>query len=165
MHKHFMKLTFFLTILAGPVLHAAEHPSEYLINEYAKLMVHAAGKENPKGAITLIEKIPANTRGSVFDVTDYWGRTALHYAAEHGYEDLAKLLIEKGANVNAVDAKGDTPLHLAALRGKSDVAKLLLDHGADVTIKSKDGHTALSLAERTHRKSNIADQIRAKMAS
>jgi ankyrin repeat protein len=42
------------------------------------------------------------------------GLLPLHRAARHGNTALAKLLITKGANVNARDATGWTPLHHAA---------------------------------------------------
>ena len=38
----------------------------------------------------------------LYDVTQY-GSTALMWASENGYTELANLLIDHGANVNAVD--------------------------------------------------------------
>lgn len=71
------------------------------------------------------------------------GYTPLHYAAA-GYsggagkqEEVAKLLIESGANVNARADSGTTPLILAADWGNVAMVQLLLKHGADVNAKSK----------------------------
>ena len=41
-------------------------------------------------------------------------QTALHYAAWHGHVDVAKVLIQNGADVNAVDKNKSTALHWAA---------------------------------------------------
>jgi TolB-like protein len=60
----------------------------------------------------------------------YSGLTALHQAAANSQVGTAKLLIERGANVNAKAALG-TPLHYAALTGQAEMVKLLLDSGAD----------------------------------
>ncbi len=48
---------------------------------------------------------------------DCAGRTPLHLSAEHGHEDVARILVVKGASVHVTDAKGQTPLHLASRRG------------------------------------------------
>ena len=57
---------------------------------------------------------------------------ALHACIALGNSvDVAQLLIEAGANVNATAAGGYTPLHLAASNGNRDVVVLLLKSGAD----------------------------------
>ncbi|GLT42382.1 hypothetical protein SLA2020_163840 [Shorea laevis] len=57
-------------------------------------------------------------------------RTPVHYAARFGPEELLKLLIMKGADVNAVSDIG-TPLVDAAYWGKKDFVRTLLDNNAD----------------------------------
>ena len=61
--------------------------------------------------------------------------------------DLARTLIEHGADVNAKAANDLTPLHTAAARGNLESAKLLLDHGAHPNPTSTDGKTPISYAE------------------
>jgi ankyrin repeat protein len=58
--------------------------------------------------------------GAGIDVRDANGRTALHYAAAAGYTDVAKLLVDRGADVNAKDVDGVTPAEaaLGKLRGR-----------------------------------------------
>jgi ankyrin repeat protein len=58
-------------------------------------------------------------------------RTPLHAAAWKDFLDVARLLIEKGAEVDARDEDGGTPLHTAAEEGSLDVARLLIEHGAN----------------------------------
>lgn len=71
--------------------------------------------------------------------------TALHYASKH--VDISKILIEKGAKINAGDRYGVTPLQYAARDGNIDVVKMLVSSGADVNIKDTYwGHCALHRA-------------------
>jgi ankyrin repeat protein len=73
--------------------------------------------------------------------------TPLASAIFNGAPEIAKLLIEKGANVNLKDSMtGDTPLTDAAMQGYTEVVKLLLEKGADVHVKNVAGYTALMLA-------------------
>ena len=55
--------------------------------------------------------------------------TPLHYAAR-GHKNVAELLLDNGADVNAKDKHGNTPLHKATLRGNKDIVELLRKHGA-----------------------------------
>jgi len=60
--------------------------------------------------------------------------------------EIARLLIEHGADVNARAANDFTPLHESAASGKIDFAQLLLEHGADVNAQASDGKTPLDYA-------------------
>ena len=59
---------------------------------------------------------------------------------------MAKLLLEKGADVRAARHDGDTALMSAAQGGHEAVAQLLLQHGADVAAAKDNGFTALMCA-------------------
>jgi len=61
--------------------------------------------------------------------------TALHVAAENGYEPVVQLLMEKGADVEAKDEDGEVALHQAADNGHEAVVKLLIEKRADVETK------------------------------
>ena len=71
--------------------------------------------------------------------------TALHIAAWYGHADVVKVLIQNGADVNAVDDDKQTALHKAAEFNRIDVVKVLLENGAHVNIMSTYGETALSM--------------------
>src|SRR5579862_2540643 len=60
--------------------------------------------------------------------------TPLHLAAFTGNVDVARLLIEKGADLNARDFMKETPLHVAAQYGQMDVARLLIEKAAALGI-------------------------------
>ena len=69
--------------------------------------------------------------------------TALMFACEKGHVEAARLLLEKGAAVDAQDENGVTPLMTACEEGHVEVARLLLEKGADRTLADKEGRTAL----------------------
>lgn len=64
-------------------------------------------------------------------------------------EAAVKLLIEAGADVNAVNEGSFTALHGAAFRGLNEVIQLLVDHGANINAQDFQGRTAYRIAEGT----------------
>ncbi len=72
------------------------------------------------------------------------GGTLLHLAAEYCNAEAAKLLLDRGADVNAAAACGQTPTFHAASQFDDKglaVLELLLDRGADLSIRAKlPGH-------------------------
>lgn len=61
--------------------------------------------------------------------------------------DAVRVLLEAGANPNAVNPKGDTALHIAAYDGRLEPLRALLEGGADATLRNAAGLTALELVE------------------
>ena len=59
-----------------------------------------------------------------------FGTTPLSWAAHNGHTEVAKLLIENGAEVDVRRNDGQTPLSLVVYKGHAEVAKLLRQHGA-----------------------------------
>lgn len=76
------------------------------------------------------------------------GWTPLHLAAFFGHPELAKALLNRGANVDSrsTNAMKNTPLHAAIAGRKSDVVRVLIDRGADVNARQTGGWTALQSA-------------------
>lgn len=71
----------------------------------------------------------------------------LHWAAINNRFGVARLLIEKGCNVNALGGVlVSTPLHWAARHGHAHMIALLVTNGADVNIRDVEGFTALHVA-------------------
>jgi len=56
------------------------------------------------------------------------GWTALHEACNHGWYDVARQLLNAGADVNVRGLENDTPLHDAAINGHAKVCITLLLH-------------------------------------
>ena len=60
-----------------------------------------------------------------------YGATALSFVSDKGHIEVARLLIERGADVNVRDTfYGEVPLGWAADKGHVEIVKLLLDKGA-----------------------------------
>jgi quinoprotein dehydrogenase-associated probable ABC transporter substrate-binding protein len=62
--------------------------------------------------------------------------------------EIAKMLIGKGADVNAKSTKGVTPLMVAAAHDNPPLIGVLVQAGADMSVKTPEGQTALAIAER-----------------
>ncbi len=96
---------------------AAHEPQlvKELLAQGGKLLAEFSGNNNREGARLLLElgvAVDAPYEGDLyFDIAP--GSTALHVAAWKAWHPAVKLLIERGAAVNAVDGKGRTPLELA----------------------------------------------------
>lgn len=61
--------------------------------------------------------------------------------------EIAKLLIAKGADVNARSKAGVTPLMVAAAHDNAVIAGVLIQSGADIGAKTAAGQTALDIAK------------------
>ena len=100
---------------------------------------------------TVLEALLA--AGASVSATNDMGEPLLHAAAGKGSEPLVRVLLARGADVNARavhkghQIDGRTALMYAAAGNNLALVKLLLEHGADPFIKDASGFTALSYAE------------------
>lgn len=91
-----------------------------------------------------IAKIKAGKRD--LNKRDYDGWTPLMNAIIVGKDNIARLMVEKGADVN-LGSESWTPLMVAIIgRGNTSIAEFLLDKGADIEFKTENGRTALECA-------------------
>ena len=102
------------------------------------IMVAAIG-----GRLAIVKKLYA--RGAEIN---HPGWTPLIYAATGGHADVARYLIDAGANVDAASPNGTTALMMAVREGHAAVVDLLLERGADVGHRNENGATALAWAKR-----------------
>jgi len=81
------------------------------------------------------------------------GSPALHCAAalERDAPERLSLLLQGGADVNAVNEARITPLMLAAQRGHTESVQVLLAEQPDLEIRSADGQTAIEVAAAARR--------------
>ena len=124
-----------------------------LVRDGGQVLAEFAGNDNTRGVALLLDLgIPVNARFVAGD--GYWGvakdSTALHVAAWRACHDTAKLLIERGADVNARDAKGNTPIMMAIKacvdsywtewRSPDTVAALLAAGASTEGVPAKSGY-------------------------
>ncbi|MBL7995396.1 ankyrin repeat domain-containing protein [bacterium] len=72
--------------------------------------------------------------------------TPLMIAARDGHSKLVRLLLSRGADVNALATNGQTALMYAARYAPAEVVESLIKKGANVNAKDEDGKTALTFA-------------------
>jgi ankyrin repeat protein len=127
---------------------------------HTALLAAIEGNEN-----TVIRKlVEAGADVNKAEAQPFASSTPLMAAAQNGNLAAVKLLLAKGAKVNAVSPQqtlkvnsrpavfgGFTPLLMAATYGPPDIVKALLDAGADVNAAEARGMTALMLALTTDR--------------
>lgn len=80
---------------------------------------------------------------SCSSVADIWGATPLHWAATFANIEAIQILLDAGANVNAVCKRGKSVLHWAVRTESLACCKILLDAGADVNIPDMEGVSVL----------------------
>ncbi len=97
-------------------------------------LISAVRSRDTKAVTKLIAANPELVKAQ-----DATGATALHHAAGFGDSATMKLLLDRGADVNAANRRKSTPLFWA-LREEAKV-RLLLDRGANVSVKTIDGRT------------------------
>jgi len=113
---------------------------------WGNLEVIAQSNFDAHGKRTLAAKFASwtNDRESILN-------NAFVYACMHGHIPAAKLLLDKGAQINSIPGGFDysgTGLHYAALNGHQTMVEFLIREGADVNIKdTKVGGTAAGWAE------------------
>jgi ankyrin repeat protein len=64
-----------------------------------------------------------------------------------GAEEAVKVLLDAGANINAINEADYTALHGAAFRGLDEVIQILVDRGANINARDFRGRTPYRLAE------------------
>jgi len=94
--------------------------------EVAKLLLTNGSKVNSEVSL------PANT--------------PLHFAVKNVDIEIVKMLLDRGADVDAINPSSVTPLHIAVGSKKVEIVELLLNHGACVNARDCNSSTPLLLA-------------------
>ncbi len=82
------------------------------------------------------------------EISDDWNSSFLEAACEYGQLEIAKILLEQGADPD--DGLVSTPLAIAAGNQQSELVQLLIESGANVNEVIEDGITPLICAVAAH---------------
>ena len=86
-------------------------------------------------------------RGADANLRLYYNSPLLILCAGEGQEEIVRLLLDAGADINAVSALTEaTALAFAAIKGRPSAVRLLLERGADANAPSGSGATPLTHA-------------------
>ncbi|KAK0737031.1 hypothetical protein B0T21DRAFT_410501 [Apiosordaria backusii] len=91
------------------------------------------------------------------NVADYAGNTPLQIAALNGYDDIVKLLVDAGCNLECFNNEKDTPLLDAVENGHLEVVNILLEAGVNPRKANAYGEEPIA---RINEDSEHADEIR-----
>ena len=127
-------------VMIDALLKAGANPSLSQATGETPLMT--AAKTGKLDAVTLLlgRGVDVNARETS------GGQTALMWALSEQHLDVARALVQHGADVRGGSASGFTPLMFAVRQGDFDAVKLLLAQGADVNTVAADGVSALHVA-------------------
>jgi ankyrin repeat protein len=125
------------TLLAVVVPTARAADEDLSVN--ARLLVSARGADRPG-----IER--ALQQGAAVDSRNRLGESALIVVLKSNHPDLARPLLDAGANVNQPAINGVTPLMAASHAGQADIVRVLLAKGAAVDAVDRIGKNAMTYA-------------------
>lgn len=115
----------------------------------AKVLIDRGADVNARSAAVTPEKpYPAN--GNLVSVQPKGAYTALLFAAREGAIDVIRLLLARGAKIDAADPDNITPLVMAIINGHYDAAGVLLDGGANPNLADAWGRAAVYAAIDMH---------------
>ncbi|MGY8767755.1 MAG: ankyrin repeat domain-containing protein [Pirellulales bacterium] len=143
--------------IAGDKLLIRTGSALYCLSEGAKLAPEIAAARAKRKPATTLDIWTAAAEGNQISVLSNLvkgvsvnaknpagGATPLMEAALHGNNKIAKLLIEKGADLSLRNRDGNTALHMAAFVTNTEIVTQLLNKGADVNVKNNKGDSPLS---------------------
>ena len=114
----------------------------------------------PKTGLAVVEQLIS--LGADLNISDKYGRHAIHYSASNSMESL-KYLMSKGIDHNMVTDDNKTPLMFAVETKNHDVVNFLLSKYVNLNTKANTGKTALNIAlEKDY--SKIASSLKTKGA-
>ena len=134
-----------------PSIQAGRAKSLKLLTRYGGKPGGGGGK--PGGGGGLVETIrkqdleavkQALAKGADLEAPDpLLGVTPLNWASLLGNVEIARMLIEKGADINGRNRDGNQPLHNASFLGRAAIVELLLNNGADANARNDKGETPM----------------------
>ncbi len=137
-YKPFLLLAFVIVLNGCSYLIPSHHRTE----DYTPVFAAATN-----GDLAFVKQAVQNDP-TIVDAKEWEDATLLHDAVAQNHADVAKFLLENGADVNAVKTDRVTPMHIAARNGNIAIMKLLIDHQALINPVDSEGWTPLDRAEK-----------------
>lgn len=123
---------------------AKEQPKLGWFHEVLRGTFHSAAL---LGDMELVQKYVALYAGESLDIEDASGMTPLHWASMAGHLAIVKLLVEHGANVDALNKGLNSSMLLAAAFAREEIVMYLMDNGADCsTLHNMKDYDCLMMA-------------------
>ena len=95
------------------------------------------------GLLEELEKLSENKELGDLNAKDENGVSMLNWTVKYGHEEVARWLLEKGADVESAGFGGLRGLHIASANFKENLVALLLEHNADPNSLDDQGNTAM----------------------
>jgi ankyrin repeat protein len=111
-------------------LNLSPHKRQMNDDERAKKLINAIDKNDTATASSLISSGSMNLNGKPWP---------LHHAARIGCVEIMTMLLDAGADINAVDKDRYTACHVAIWSDEFDALKLLVERGADLGVADSNG--------------------------
>ncbi|GJQ80549.1 hypothetical protein Trydic_g19954 [Trypoxylus dichotomus] len=118
----------------------------------------ASDRKSYEMRVNIIRLLLERQEGAHFFQTKN-GRPPLHLLAHVESENIVKLLLQKGANVNLANFCGETSLFSALYGRRLDTIKLLLENGADINVQNERGYTPLHVAAHMRNASAVRELL------
>ncbi|XP_024002726.1 B-cell lymphoma 3 protein homolog isoform X1 [Salvelinus sp. IW2-2015] len=107
--------------------------------------VHLCCEHGQQACLSVVLSHPSIL--TCLEVRNYEGLTPLHLAVQGGHKELVRMLLDAGADINAMDIKsGHSPLIHAVENNNMDMVHFLIENDCNVNGQSYSGNTALHCA-------------------
>uniref|UniRef100_A0A4W5M945 BCL3 transcription coactivator n=1 Tax=Hucho hucho TaxID=62062 RepID=A0A4W5M945_9TELE len=129
--------------LVGVLLRAGADPGA--LDRNGQTAVHLCCEHGQQACLSVVLSHPSIL--TCLEVRNYEGLTPLHLAVQGGHKELVRMLLDAGADINAMDIKsGYSPLIHAVENHNMDMVHFLIENDCNVNGQSYSGNTALHSA-------------------
>ncbi|KAM9852458.1 B-cell lymphoma 3 protein homolog [Aulostomus maculatus] len=122
------------------LLRAGANPAA--LDRNGQTALHLCCEYDQQQCLSVVLSLPSSS--ACLESKNYGGLSPLHLAVLRGQRDLARMLLDAGADINAMDIKsGQSSLMHAVESNNPEMVHFLIENGCDVNSQSYSGNTAL----------------------